>query len=256
VEGLAIIIPVLRRPWRIPEVYESAMRATPDANVVFVVSPEDTVTRDALESYCLNHLVTSWHGGDRGDYARKINLGYEHTTEPLIFTGADDIDFHVGWYEAASALIDVPVETLQVMPSGGLLVGPGEIPRIGVVGTVDKCNERTADGSHSTHSLVARWYADQGACVDIDHMIYYPGYFHEYCDDEMVQTAMVRQAYAHCYDAVVEHRHPNRRDIDIADDATYQLGRARSRLSRRVFLQRRRMWAGVGPTNFTRGVRR
>lgn len=237
---LAIIIPVLRRPWRIAPVYESAMAATPDANVLFIVSPDDRVTRETLEAYCLNHVVTDWRGGERGDYARKINLGYHSTTEPLIFTGADDLNFHAGWYEAARELIcDVPHGMKR-----HLLDGVHDDPCIGVVGTVDLCNERTADGTHSTHSLVARWYADQGAVVDADHQIYCSLYFHEYCDDELVQTAKRREAYAHCYDAIVEHQHPNRRDVTIEDDDTYRLGRARTRLSRRVFLQRRRLWMG------------
>lgn len=246
---LAILIPILRRPWRVRSVYESAIAATPEANILFICSPDDGSSIDAVHAVNVEPLVVDWPSGSRGDYARKINAGYRWTVEPLLFTGADDLHFHPRWYEAASALIDVPVETVEVMRSG-ILIGPGTAPRVGVVGTTDLCNERTMLGEHSTHSLVARWYADMGGCADQSGIIYCEAYWHEFCDDELVQTAMARHAYVHAYDAVVEHLHPNRNPSDhprpnavaIPDDDTYRLGRERSRLSRRVFISRRRLW--------------
>ena len=259
---LAIVIPVLRRPHRLMRVYDSAKAATPNAHVLFVASTDDGATREALDAHGLDHIIAPWPGGQRGDYARKINLGYRYTTQPLIFTGADDIAFHVDWFDEAASLIDVPEEAITVL-KGGILVGPGVVPRIGVVGTKDLCNERTMVGAHSTHSLVARWYADQGGCADQDHVIYHETYFHEYCDDELVQTAMARQAYAHS-EAIVEHLHPNRdaanhprpNEFTVKDDEVYQLGRARSRMSRRIFMHRRSLWgAGVDALTATRRPR-
>ena len=119
------------------------------------------------------------------------------------------------------------------------------VSHIGVVGTNDKCNARTYDPQtpgypHATHSLVARWYADQGASWDGPNIIYHEGYEHEYCDDELVQTALVRGSYAHALDSVVAHMHPN---IGAApDDETYQRGRSRTRMSRVLYRHRARLW--------------
>jgi glycosyltransferase involved in cell wall biosynthesis len=232
---LAIIIPLWLRTKNIARVYESATTATPDANVLFVASEGDVYVRETLEGFCLNHILTPGPGGDRGDYARKINVGYRETREPFIFTGADDILFDPGWYAPARALISegdtlVDDEGVEFYRMGG----------VGVVGTVDGCNGRTMDGTHSTHTLVARWYADQGGPVDEDHAIYFEGYYHEYCDDELCRVAMVRGAYAHSFDSLVRHDHML---LDPSlDDDTYRHGRGFTRMSRRLFLQRRRMW--------------
>jgi hypothetical protein len=142
-----------------------------------------------------------------------------------LFTGADDLHFHPGWYEAARTMVT-------------------HDPRIGVVGTADLGNARTMDGTHSTHSLVARWYADAGGSVDADHQIYHEGYAHFFCDDELIQTAVARGAYAHALDAVVEHLHPQ--VGKSADDATYHRGRATAPLARRRFRKRRPLWETLG----------
>lgn len=220
-DDLAIVIPLFKRTKNIERVRKSAAVATPDARVLFVASEHDHVVRDALESQHLEHEIIPGTGGEYGDYARKINAGYRATTEPLIFTGADDLIFHDGWYEAARSLISLD---------------------IGVVGTKDLCNGRTMDGSHSTHSLVARWYAVQGGAIDVGDCIYSEAYAHEYCDDELVAVARKRESYAHSFGPPVEHVHMLR-DASL-DDEVYQHGRSRTRLSRRTFIMRSRFWGG------------
>lgn len=161
---LVIVIPLWRRTANIRRVYMSAIATTPMATVLFVVSAGDQAVLDALvdEGFVLDGCeIVDGNGGEQGDYAKKINAGYRATSEPFIFTGADDLDFQPGWYAAARAHMN---------------------GRTGVVGTVDNTNRRTMEGEHSTHSLVARWYADQGACVDQDHVIYHEGYQHEFCN--------------------------------------------------------------------------
>jgi glycosyltransferase involved in cell wall biosynthesis len=218
---LVIVIPLWRRTANIDRVWESARAATPDARILFVVSAGDSAVLAAITEAQGRYdaLILDGKGGERGDYAQKINAGYRATDRPFIFTGADDLLFHPGWYDAARALMT---------------------DEVGVVGTVDRCNGRTTEGSHSTHSLVARWYADQGACIDEDHVIYKELYWHEFCDDEMCRTAMSRGAYAHAYDAIVEHRHML---IDSSlDDPTYRHGRSNTARSRNLFRRRRLMW--------------
>jgi glycosyltransferase involved in cell wall biosynthesis len=222
-DDLTIIVPLWRRTKNIGRVYESAWAATPDAQILFVVSEGDHAVLEVIDELVdAEYLLVGGPGGEAGDYARKINAGYRASALDWVFTGADDLIFHPGWYEAARdvALIDT-----------------------GVIGTVDLCNGRTINGEHSTHSLVARWYADFGGSMDADHMIYHEGYVHEYCDDELVQTAMMRGAYAHAFDAVVEHRHML---IDPAlDDPVYRHGRRFTRLSRRLYLRRKMLWGNL-----------
>lgn len=232
-DDMVIVIPLWRRTKHIERVYASAMWATPGARVLFVASEGDEEVRAALDAFHADHLLVDGPGGGFGDYAIKINAGYRASTEPLIFTGADDLAFHPGWYEAARSLIETPTPDY--------CYAKGDWP-VSVVGTNDLCNPRTMRGEHSTHSLVARWYADIGASIDADHEIYAPCYVHEYCDDELVQVAMSRQSYAHAFDAHVEHLHPLAGKSP--DDLTYQRGRAHSRLSRRKFVVRQRLWTG------------
>ena len=218
---LAIIIPLWRRVAHITRVYESALASTPHARIVFVASEGDHAVTDALSRSDVPFTTIAGDGGGVGDYATKINAGYRATSEPWLFTGADDLRFHSGWHETART-------TAQHQPE------------VGVVGTADLGDARTMNGTHSTHSLVARWYADAGGSVDADHQIYHEGYAHWFCDDELIQTARARGAYVHAPDAVVEHLHV--RVGKSPDDATYERGRATARLSQRRFQQRRVLW--------------
>jgi hypothetical protein len=258
-KDVAVVIPLWRRTKNIDRVTCSLLDTVPLAHICFVVSSGDewitpwtTLPGDTI--------VVDGVGGEPGDYARKINAGYRATEEPFIFTGADDLVFHDGWYDAARALIVCPYgdETCPCQ-DGDLCHYEGDDPmppprppepRIGVVGTVDRCNGRTMAGEHSTHSLVARWYADCCAVGDQPGAIYCEQYAHEYCDDELVQTALFRGAYAHAHDAIVEHVHmlvhPE------LDDEVYQHGRSRTRLSRRTFLQRQRLWGKGGAWPYQR----
>lgn len=246
---LAFIVPLWRRTKNIERLYDAIRLTTPAALIVFVVSNEDAEAMSAVARQVAHDLgeridsgvpghdgwvipvVVPGAGGEPGDYARKINAGYRMTNAPYLFTGADDVVPQPGWYDAARALM---------------------VDGIGVVGTVDQCNHRTINGAHSTHSLVARWYADQGACMDQDHVIYHEGYQHEFCDDEMIRTAMHRGAYAHAFDAVVEHVHMLR-DRTL-DDAVYRHGRSKSSLSRMLFKRRRGLW-GDRPQRSPRNAR-
>lgn len=245
---LTIIVPVWRRTHNLDRLVCSVIDTVRDAEVFFIVNVDDTAVhgevealrRDLFGSLVTAFLPVDWPGGSHGDYARKINYGYRHwcSTRPFLFTGADDIEFQPGWYEAARALMGPQLD--QAWPGTEPMVPVGAP---GVVGTVDDCNPRTMNGEHSTHSLVARWYADQGGTVDQDHVIYHEGYWHEYCDDELVRTAMYRDAYAHAFDAHVTHHHPL--NGTAPDDPTYQRGRLATRRSRNHYHQRRKLWERV-----------
>jgi hypothetical protein len=138
--------------------------------------------------------------------------------EPLIFTGACDLAFHVGWLEACERRIDAGAQ---------------------VVGTNDLGNPRVIAGDHSTHTLMTRAYASL-PCIDGSPGPLFEGYRHEQLDDELVGTAKARGVYAHADDAHVEHLHPNWGKAPT--DATYDAQTERMRADRGLFRRRRRLW--------------
>lgn len=209
---LAILVPVLRRPQNVEPLLDSIFDTTPKARVLFLADPGDHDEHQAIREAGADMLVVD------GNYARKINAGVWNTGEPLIFLGADDLKFHDGWLDAAKAELT---------------------DGIGVVGTNDLCNRRVIAGEHSTHSLVTREYAERGAIDDPTRLLH-EGYPHEWVDDEFVQTAKHRGAYAHAGDAVVEHLHPM---VDKAPmDDLYAAQGKRMAQGRRIFNRRRRLW--------------
>lgn len=217
-DGLAVLIPVLRRPHRVSSVLSSALAATPSARVLFVASPGDDAEQDAVRAAGADLLVIPQSPGP-GDFARKINAGYRHTSEPLLFVGADDLDFHPGWFEAAR----------RQLRSG-----------VGVVGTNDLGNARVMRGEHATHFLVTRAYIDAHGTIDEPDKVLHEGYPHEFVDDEMVATAKHRGAWAFAHDSVVEHLHPlwGKAPTDELYDAHDQ----RMKAGRRVYQRRCRLW--------------
>lgn len=219
---VCIVVPVLKRPHRVKPLLENIAASTPEGSyrVLFVATPYDAKQLEALGRNLTDYLITPWEGGP-GDYARKINYGYKHSTEPLIFTGADDLNFHPGWLEAAKAKMK---------------------PGIGVVGTNDEGNPAVKRGLASTHSLIKRSYADLGGSVDASHMIYCEEYPHQFCDNELVETAKARGAFAFARNSVVTHLHPHWNKGE--QDEVYAIGDQALEPSRRVYHQRQKLWRG------------
>jgi len=217
--AVAILIPVLGRPHRIAPTIESVVAATPEPHrLLFLVNDNDEPTIAALKTAGADWIAVP---PARGSWACKVNDGYRSTTEPWIFTGADDLAFHAGWF--SRALTWANHET-------------------GVIGTNDIANHRVMTGVHSTHSLFRRSYVDELGTIDGSGVMH-EGYAHDYADDEAIATAIARGAYTHAFDSIVEHLHPM---VGKApDDATYRLGRSRSRDGKRLFIQRRRLWANI-----------
>jgi len=218
VPTVAILIPVLGRPHRVAPMIGSVAAGTAGAQyrLLFLASDGDQPTIDALDAAGADYLVTE---AGRGSWARKINDGYRATTEEWIFTGADDLAFHPDWFPRALRWAD---------------------DRTGVIGTNDICNPRVMSGAHSTHSLIRRSYVDEHGTIDGPGVMH-EAYAHQYADDEAVQTAMARGVYVHAFDSIVEHLHYT--NGKAPDDATYRLGRADTRDSKRLFLTRRRLWS-------------
>lgn len=220
---VAILIPVLRRPHRILPVAESALQATEPGRVVFLATEGDFAVLDQIGE------ARRRFGDDvgceilpphrRGDYAHKINHGYQTTTEEYLFFGADDLFFHRGWFERAVRHMS---------------------DEIAVVGTQDLANRRVLVGEHSTHPLVARWYIDLAGTIDEPGKALHEGYLHEFVDDEFIETAKAREVFAFAPDAVVEHLHPS---VGKAQwDMLYLEEPRRMTAGRLLYQRRRHLW--------------
>jgi glycosyltransferase involved in cell wall biosynthesis len=216
---VVILVPVLRRPHRAAPLVESIRAATPEPHrVLFVGSPDDTEELEACRATGAD-LLTLPGSRAPGDWARKINLGYRCSTEPLMLLAGDDLVFHPGWLPAV----------LRAAATG-----------VGVVGTNDLANPRVTRGDHSTHPVVCRWYADEHGTVDGPGRVVAECYDHNFVDDELVATARSRSEWAFAPTAHVEHRHPTWATAE--DDEVYRLGRAGFRRDRDLFYERVRQF--------------
>jgi len=216
--GLVIIIPMLGRPHRVKPLLESIDQATPRASVLFMLSSNDTTVKREVRATGRPFREMSYRSV--GDYATKINNGIACTTEPLIFTAADDLKFYPGWFEEALKMLT---------------------PGIGVVGTNDLGNPRVTSGDHATHFLVTREYTKRGT-IDRPNsgMLFHPEYPHEFVDDELVGTAKKRGAWAMAIDSHVEHLHPHWGKAPT--DTLYEQQRYRMRLGQSIYRRRVRLW--------------
>lgn len=225
-----VLIPVLGRPERVRPVARSLRASEPRAEPLFLCSPEDKPQIGVCQAAGWT-VVVDWEAGP-GDYARKMNRGYEIAREEgfeWAFLGADDLHFHGGWFDAC--LLE------------------NDRFRCCVVGTNDLGNRRTAVGYHSTHSLVHRDYLDCGGVADDPEKLLCEWYDHQFVDDEFVQTAIARETYRHAPNAWVEHLHPNWGKGER--DATYEKGNAHFEDDRRLYEERKALWL-PGPPAATR----
>lgn len=212
-DRLLIIVPVLRRPQNVQPLLDSIEAATPKPyRVVFVADPDDRTEIDAIKQADGEVLVK------KANYAGKINAVVEYSDEPFIFLGADDLKFHPNWLENAKAKIK---------------------GTIGVVGTNDLGNQRVMQGSHATHSLVTRKYADRGT-IDDPTKLLHEAYPHEFVDDEFVATAKYRKAFVSAKDSIVEHLHPLWGKGEW--DNLYRAQRVRMRAGHKIYAKRSHLW--------------
>jgi len=224
-DSLVVVVPVLRRFHRVAPFLESLEAATPEPHrTIFVATAGDlamieTIVAAAAELPTIQLEILA--PNRVGDFARKINHGYRVSSEPFIFVGADDLAFRPNWWPAARAYFDDP--------------------NIGVVGTQDLApTARAREGTHATHVLVRRQYADDFGTIDEPYKICHEGYVHEYVDDELVGTAKYRKAWIFAHDSVVEHLHPSWGKAPT--DTLYRDQRRRMVVSRRLYTTRKRLW--------------
>lgn len=175
---IAVLVPVLNRPHRVRPFLENARAASEDVEVYFLAQESDTAEVAAIREAGGNLILTegiSW--------AHKINRGFEATTEPWIFCGADDLIFRKGWTDVARSVLDSSFS--------------------GVIGVHDTIG--SADSS--THFLVCRRYIEAFGTVDQTRHVVHEGYRHNCPDVELVETARRRGRFVALRECVVEHAH-------------------------------------------------
>jgi hypothetical protein len=167
--SVAVLTPVLARPHRVAPLVESILAAARfvPCRPVFLCTPGDAAEIAAVQAAEAEHpevelIVVGWPSGP-GDYALKINLGAQAVADEWLFTGADDLDYRPGWAERTLAC---HLET-----------------RACVVGTNDGGNRLTADGRHSTHTLVHRDYLECGTVDEPESgKLLHEHYGHMFCN--------------------------------------------------------------------------
>lgn len=219
--NLVILVPVLRRPSNIyPLVYSIKESTSESYEILFITSPGDTEEIKELEDRKLDYIVMEDSFEGKGDYARKINSGFNHLEAKWYFLGADDLRFHPNWFEAA---MDVYEKTEAC-----------------VIGTNDLGNPQVTRGQHSTHSLVLGEYVRECGTVDESGKVLHEGYRHNFVDAELITTAKWRGAWAFAKNSVVEHRHPDWQKGII--DEVYKIGKNSFHLDQQYFETRRKLW--------------
>jgi hypothetical protein len=213
----AVLIPTFQRPHRLWEVAENALQSSPNVVVYFVVEADDAGTMEMIPTNPFRNVNFIYNERSR-NYAGAINTGVHRTTEPLVFAGADDLNFHGGWLEIATAQMVDPIK---------------------VVGTNDLANPDVLAGSHATHYLVARDYATNGV-IDEPGLMLHEGYNHNWTDTEFIATARHRGAFTPCLASVVEHNHWCWGKASI--DETYNKGSRTEPADRVRFLERQHLW--------------
>jgi len=214
---VAVLVPVLGRPARVePLVRSFTETSSAHARLYFIAQQSDLDEVAAIRATGYEPIIV---GDDDRSWARKINRGYNKTSETWMLLGADDIAFAPGWIDAIMPILQ---------------------EHRGVIGTNDLGNHGTIHGTHSTHPLVHRSYADLCGTVDERNSVVHGNYDHNYPDTELVATAVRRGLYVHRADCVIEHLHPAWGKGQ--DDATYQRGNLKVQQDAALFTSRRSLF--------------
>lgn len=234
-KSITILVPVLGRAHAIKPLVDSIFETTlAPGRLLFLCSPGDSEANSVCFEYAVTQpkifqFIVPWEPGP-GDWARKINRGFEITQGEFVLLGATDLKFHSGWDSAA----------LHVANETGA----------GVIGTNDMGNATVMRGHHSTHPLVRRSYIERCGTIDEEGKVVHEGYQHQWVDTELCETAKARGEWAFARDSLVEHMHPfwNRpgggKKAEM--DATYEKALSTPREDSHLFSQRRAMWQPSG----------
>lgn len=224
-----ILVPVLGRPQNAQPLVDSIREnTTVEHRILFLCTQFDVDEINAVAETDADRSIVLWDAGP-GDWAKKINQGYRLTSYPFMLLGADDLRFHPRW----------DTEALHV----------AEVTGAGVIGTNDLGNATVMRGLHSTHPLVRRSYIDEQGTIDEPGKVLHEGYHHQWVDNELIQTAQMRDQWAFAKASHVEHMHPfwpvkGQPGVKKGKmDATYEKALSTSSEDHQIFQQRRLLWS-------------
>lgn len=224
-----ILIPVLGRPHNARPLVENIQATTTVEHTIwFLCTPNDheqtRTVADLWESHGARMILADGPAG-RGDYAKKINLGFKHTRHEFVFMAADDVRFEPRW------------DTIALKAAGS---------RYHVVSTNDLANAQVQRGLFGTHCLIRRRYVtEQGGTADQGPgTVLYEGYDHNFVDRELCHVAQSRKVFAFARHSRVRHYHPLWRTAP--QDPTYRKALKDFRADQRLFLSRAHLWGHEG----------
>lgn len=199
---IEILIPVLGRPEKVEPLYRNIVEVTDvPHHVLFLCSHGDRAEIEAVEAVDADYLTLRAPPA-KGQYAKKINLGYRETKGEWLALCADDVIFHPHWATTALA---------------------AAADRFSVVALNDKANSFVRSGLLATHALVRRSYVDDPGCsLDGPGVIYHEGYSHNFVDCELSVLARKRGVFVYSSGAILRHIHPL--FGTTARDFTYDVG--------------------------------
>ena len=173
---VVIALPLMR-PHNLAEVVRTIVESTDDYRIVVAAQTGPCV--DACDG-----LPVEVMADDGGTWPARINRIVAATTEPFIFTAADDLAFRPGWFDAARIVMDQ-------IPGGGLVAVNDLMNRAGV------------------HFLISREYVNTlgGSLADPPGVAMHEGFRHAYCDDFARKCAMHRGRWGFAERSIVEHLH-------------------------------------------------
>jgi hypothetical protein len=228
-DSVTIVIPTIDRVDNVDRVVRNINDVTEDCQIMIVFNkayclPMEGKIKELFDEFDnVEYMAGPMSRPDIGDYAKKINLALRYCCTDWLFTGADDLKFHPQWLEKA----------LEVA---------GE--EINVIGTQDLGNPRVIAGEHATHFLVRTDYArNYGTVASLEPgQIFFPGYWHEYMDDELVAFARAKGMFAFAEESIVEHLHPFWGKAP--SDRTYEQFKMRMAYGKNVFDKRKHLFIG------------
>jgi len=213
-EPTAVIVPVLRRPQNAAPFMRSLRASTGLVTVYAVANPDDADTVKAWEDAGATVLLT-----EGISFACKVNVGYQQTSEPWLFTVGDDVRFHPGWLDHAQA-------------------AAGD--RFHVIGTND-LGPRVVSGLESPHQMFRRSYVDElGGSWDGPKVLAHEGYRHGFVDIETALVAKRRNVWTSAPGSIVEHLHPFWGSGER--DEIYDLGQSFQEQDQKTFESRMRKY--------------
>lgn len=221
-----VLVPTLWRAGHIGPFLESlyANAGPVPVRPLFLCDEDDAPTLVEVDRHGADHMVFPGMGGKPMSMVAKCNAAFAQVTTPYLFGASDDIRFLPGCLEAChEALTDPHVEVACVS---------------------DGIDLHLHDGELTGHCLVRCSYIrERSGTVDTPGVLMHPGYQHYYSDVEFWEVARSRGVYRSCFEARIDHPHPN--NGTAKRDATHRLSLEVWREDRATYLSRRHLWQNL-----------